>query len=65
MAKVKCAYCHTEIDKKNAIAKQNGGRNKYYCCPEHVGLANENEIYFINKHKILWVKQQAVFSIKK
>lgn len=42
MAKVKCACCGKQIDKKVAVAIPNGKRNKYYCS-EHVGQKSPRE----------------------
>lgn len=61
MAKVKCAYCHTEIDKKNAIAIPNGRCNRYYCCSEHVGLANEKDMFYQTAQDIMGKTTSGVF----
>lgn len=61
MAKVKCTYCHTEIDKKDALAIPNGKRNKYYCCLEHVGLANERDIFYQQAQDVIGKTTSSVF----
>lgn len=51
MAKVKCRFCKTQIEKETAIAVPEGKRNKYYC-------NNECKVNDENKSKAKQVKKQ-------
>ena len=44
--KVKCAFCHKEIDKKEAIAVLHGKRNRYFCSKEHIEKNNERDEFY-------------------
>ncbi len=59
--KVKCAFCHKEIDKKEAIAVLKGKRNRYFCSKEHVEKMNERDEFYYKTQDIFGKTTNTLF----
>lgn len=61
MAKVKCAYCHKVLDKKEAYAVKKGKRNKYYCNFEHSIAKTPRDIFYNKAFDIFGKTTNTIF----
>ena len=61
MSKVKCAFCHKEIDKKEAYAVPQGKRNRYFCSKEHYESILDRDYFYQRAERVFGKTTNALF----
>lgn len=61
MAKVKCRYCGSMIDKKNAYPVKHGKQNWYYCNLEHSLLRTDKQLAYDKAMDIIGKTTNSIF----